>query len=290
MCVTWNGETYIPTTSAQGRVITPRDLKFYNIGTISDLYSGVITHSDRAHLLYEWLQGNKQKVAKPRGDTVISSTEADDAAYVQYLADHAFILDGQMWQRISGLHCEVFGSRMRDGGEILFAKFDYSKNEGKNWRREWEGRQGNWADEIRISINDIHRAQALGDAPIYHQFHNLEVFDPAAFDFDTCGGFVKRFFDEFLHATQSGVGEWGADLLGQWLDIRDAASGSAPMKTDFLSMLDGLRGMPIGREGERVLDDGFKAWEKLKVLIEWEPDPKPLPQPNYDYPCSRMLW
>jgi hypothetical protein len=198
------------------------------------------------------------------------------------MAERAFILDGRVWQRVSGLHCEIFKSRNRYNDILTFGEMDYSKNDGAYWARQWKPRGFRWWEETRISLNDVRDGQWLDGERVNHQFHNLEIVQPEAFEFDTRGRFLDRFVKYLIRETGQNAGDFDAELMGQWLDLRESLETSNHAANDTIGKLEGLRDAPISSSARRMLEKGLERWRKLEELLHDSARParsKALPSP-----------
>lgn len=276
-CLVRDGDLYIPTLSRHGRFVTP-----YHVAELrhgygwrhgypegSEIYAGVINDPNRPYYLHQWLTGNNQLFARPRGGTVVSSTEFEDAERFQFLADRTFILNDRVYQRVCGLHCEVFVGKNRYGDELTFSDLDYSKDEGETWKREWEPRGSFWFDEMRMSLNDVREHQMLDERWVAHQFYQLKIHKPEAFEFDGRSWFLDRFARTILRESKDHVGEWPPEHLANWLNLRAAVEGADGYSiNDALPILETMAGWKLHRSAERNLERGFAGWKKLGKLLQ----------------------
>lgn len=270
-CLARNGNLYLPTISRAGRFVTPTDV--LNLGRRSDaaqeLYCGVITGPSRLYYLDQWLRGNDQLFPTPRGGTTVCSTEAEDTARLQFLADRTFILGNRVWQRVVGLHCEVSGLPNHHGDQLIYSDLDYSKDDGATWVRRWAPRSWDWAEEIRMSLNDVRDHQGFGDQTVSHDVHRIEIHKPDSFEFDGRAWFLDRFAKEFLEESKSHIGDWSAEDMEEWLNIRAAVEGADGFcLSDALPILEAMKERPLQRSAEFVLERGFAGWKKLEQLLE----------------------
>lgn len=276
-CLSWNGDLYLPTVSRVGQFVTETDIAQLQYGRhdAQEIYSGVVTGSDRPYYLHAWLQRNLQLFAKPKAE-LLSSTAEESADQVLKMLDRLFLSDGRVWQRVSGLHCEVFKGKTPNNNAMAFSTFDYSKDDGKTWSRQWESRGLHWTDELRISLNDIRRWQRFGEANVAHQFRDFVVHDPDSFAFDGRAWFLHRFAYKFLRTTSSDVGAWTSQAIENWVNLREMIRGEAACSYDqVIEGLKAMQGLPLERFALRELERGFATWKKLGVLLE-DSDPAPV--------------
>lgn len=278
-CVRVQGDLYLPVLSRTGDVVTREDLSFAgiqtmgNIDAICSLYGGAIVGDNRPYYLYEWYNGKKHKFAKPREGAVIASSYESEATYVRSMAEGLFIMNDQIWQKVTGVHCKIYEGRGNFGEKVVFGGVDFSKNDGENWDMEWSGRSFFPGEEFRIPLSDVVEGQRLGGEVVHHQFSDMEVFDYPALNFDARKRHLTELVVNFIGETGEDVARWKHVSRNAWLNLRNHLADPAANLEGMVQMLSDLQDKPVGPDVKRIINGALESWAVMNTLYE-----RPIPE------------
>jgi hypothetical protein len=269
LCARWNNDLYIPATDREkSSFIAANDLRILN-RSVRELYDGAVVRPNRGYLLHEWLSGNRQRFATPRGGSVLSSSEDEDAAEVLCMANGLFVLGDIVWQKVSELHLKIGSGWVRGGGTAMFSSLGYSKNDGRKWHTDELFDVGRWSDHFRIALDDEPWAREFSDAQIHPSIHRIRLFDETAFRFDGRSDLSSRLVDRLERHAEARLGGWPWSVVEAWLDIREShkayVAGASAGMPDCRTIAENLCDLE-DTEVRRLLNEAALASERYDRL------------------------
>jgi hypothetical protein len=221
----WGGRLWMPALRSNWRdLITVRDIpdgsrhQYLEFEAVAPLYDQAVSRPETLHYLSELLKGKDRKFAKSRSETIISSTEDEDATSVRSMANNIVLIGGQAFTRISGLHLKLYTSIWSGHGD-WFLSFDYTRNDRKSWMLDRH--DDSWGPQpFRVALSELEHAPLFNDEEHNLTFTNLQL--DGELPFDGRSMYLARSMAKLVKWNEGEVGGWKVANVERWLAMRDA--------------------------------------------------------------------